>query len=88
MRWRVRFERRALKELDRLGQAEKARVSRFINDRLVGCDDPRSIGEALHGPMAHRWKYRVGDYRVIAELDDGVITITIVRVGHRSGVYR
>ncbi len=88
MPWRVRFERRALKELGRFGQAEQVRISKFIRDRLVRSDNPRAVGEALRGPFANRWKYRVGDYRIIAVLEDEVVTITVVRIGHRSDVYR
>ena len=51
--------------------------------------DPRTIGEALTGPEIGRfWKYRVGDYRLICDIQDERIVILVVRVGHRRNVYR
>ncbi len=88
MAWRVRLEKRALKDVAHLGSADQERISRFIRDRLVSREDPREIGEALAGPFAGYWKYRVGDYRIIARIDDGQVTIFIVRVGNRREVYR
>lgn len=52
-------------------------------------DDPRSIGEALTGAkLGNLWKYRVGDYRVLADIQDGAVCILVVRIGNRRGVYR
>jgi mRNA-degrading endonuclease RelE of RelBE toxin-antitoxin system len=52
-------------------------------------DDPRSIGEALKGSrLGVYWKYRVGDYRVIANIEDGALRILVVRIGNRREVYR
>lgn len=52
-------------------------------------EDPRAIGEALKGArLGELWKYRVGDYRVIAAIEDGAVRIVVVRIGHRRAVYR
>jgi mRNA interferase RelE/StbE len=60
---------------------------RFI-DRLAPLDDPRSLGEALRGKeLGDFWKYRVGDWRIIADLDDGVIVITVIRLRSRRQFY-
>ncbi|GHD11085.1 hypothetical protein GCM10016234_13810 [Tianweitania populi] len=55
---------------------------------MVETDDPRAVGESLHGPLGEYWKYRVGEYRLIAALEDDIVTISIIRVGHRGDVYR
>jgi mRNA interferase RelE/StbE len=88
LNWRVRFEKRALKDMARLGSVDRERVARFIRDRIASKDNPREIGEALAGPFAGLWKYRIGDYRVIASIDDRAITVAVIRIGNRREVYR
>jgi mRNA interferase RelE/StbE len=89
MAWTIEFQRTAERELAKLGPDAAARILRFLNDRVAGLDDPRSIGEALKGSeLGNFWKYRVGDYRVIAHIEDSVLRILIVRVGNRREVYR
>jgi mRNA interferase RelE/StbE len=89
MAWTIEFERAAVKELDKLGREPTVRILRFLNDRLAGLDDPRSIGEALKGSrLGAFWKYRVGDYRIIAHVDDAAVRILVVRVGNRRDAYR
>lgn len=61
----------------------------FLHGRVVELDDPRSIGEALTGPkLGAFWKYRVGDYRVIASIEDSALRILVVKIGNRREVYR
>ncbi|MBB4478742.1 type II toxin-antitoxin system RelE family toxin [Rhizobium etli] len=89
MAWRIEFHRAAERELAKLGHEAARRILRFLNDRVARLDDPRSIGEALNGSeLGDFWKYRVGDYRVIASIDDGAVRILIVRIGNRRDVYR
>ena len=88
MTWTVRWEKRAVKDMARLGHADRERVARFIRDRIGARDDPREIGEALSGPLSGYWKYRVGDIRIITSLDDQEVTIYVVRVGARREIYR
>ncbi|MGE0503048.1 MAG: type II toxin-antitoxin system RelE/ParE family toxin [Rhizobiaceae bacterium] len=88
MPWRVRFERRAEKDIERVGAQDRERIARFIRDRLASRDNPREIGEALSGPLVGLWKYRVGDFRIIARIDDGLITIIVIRIGNRREIYR
>jgi mRNA interferase RelE/StbE len=86
--WRVRFEKRALKEMARLGSVDQERIARFIRDRIEARDNPREVGEALAGPFAGYWKYRIGDYRIIASIDDDAVTIIVIRIGNRREIYR
>jgi trans-aconitate 2-methyltransferase len=64
-----------------LGSADRERIARFIRDRITSRDNPRELGEALVGPFSGRWKYRVGDFRVIASIEDKTISIVIVHGG-------
>ena len=89
MAWRVEFAKGAQKDLAKLDASGRARVLRFLADRIQGSDDPRRLGEALKGHLVGRyWKYRVGDYRVICDIQDGLLLVLVVRVGHRREVYR
>ncbi|MDP1731871.1 MAG: type II toxin-antitoxin system RelE/ParE family toxin [Devosia sp.] len=88
MRWRVEFDERAFKELKRLGAVERGRVRRFIDDRLLASGSPRSHGKALSGALANLWRYRVGDIRIIARIEDDALVVHVIEVGHRSEIYR
>jgi len=89
MAWAIEFERSAERELDKLGHEAAVRILRFLHERVAPVDDPRSIGEALKGAkLGAFWKYRVGDYRVIAHIDDGAVRIVVVRIGNRREVCR
>jgi mRNA interferase RelE/StbE len=89
MTWRIEFDPRAEKELLKLGHDNARRIAKFLMERVAVLNDPRSIGEALHGPDLGRfWKYRVGDYRVIVSIKDAALIVLVVRVGNRREVYR
>jgi mRNA interferase RelE/StbE len=89
MAWRVELADSAAKQLRKLDPQIAKRILTFLRDRVSVLDDPRSIGEALRGKeFGDFWKYRVGDWRIIADLDDGVLLITVIRIGNRRDVYR
>ena len=89
MAWRVEFAESVAKQLRKLDPQIATRILAFLRDRVARLDDPRSIGEALRGKaLGHFWKYRVGDMRIIPDLDDGVLLITVVRLGNRREIYR
>ena len=89
MAWKIRLERSTERELSKLGSDAAKRILVFLHGRLAKLDDPRSIGEALKGSeLGNFWKYRVGDYRIIAHIEDGIVEILIVRIGNRREVYR
>lgn len=87
--WRIEFDPAVEKELRRLGPEATRRILRYLRERVAVLENPRNLGEALHGPELGRfWKYRVGDYRVVAYIQDQAVLILVVRVGHRSDVYK
>jgi mRNA interferase RelE/StbE len=89
MAWRIEFDPAAARELDKIDPQHARRILAFLRDRLADLDDPRSIGEALKGArLGAFWKYRVGDYRIIASIEDDRLRILIVRIGNRREVYR
>lgn len=89
MAWAIDLDLDARRELRELDGAVAKRILKFLNERLAQLEDPRSIGEALRGSrLGGLWKYRVGDYRIVAKIEDQLIRILIVRIGHRKEVYR
>jgi mRNA interferase RelE/StbE len=86
--WSIRFDPRAERELARLDRQIQVRVLRFLRERIAPLADPRELGEALTGPLRSFWKYRVGHYRVIVDLQDKELVILVLRIGHRGSVYR
>jgi len=89
MAWRIEFDPAAGRELARLDPPVARRILSFLHERVARLDDPRSIGAALHGScFGELWRYRVGDYRVIAALEDRMLLILVVRIGNRRDVYR
>jgi mRNA interferase RelE/StbE len=87
--WRIEISERAKKDIERLDRLIAKRVLTFLQTRLLPLNDPRSLGEALRGStLGSYWKYRVGDYRIIANIEDDVLRIVVVRVGNRREIYR
>ncbi len=89
MVWAIIVDDKALKVLQKLDKPVATRIINFIENRLSIADNPRSLGAALQGSeLGDFWKYRVGDYRIIACIQDALVTITIIKIGNRKQVYR
>jgi mRNA interferase RelE/StbE len=89
MAWEIELSDFAQKNLRKLDRQIANRILDFLQNRLAKLDDPRSIGEALRGSkLGELWKYRVGDYRVIANIQDHTLRVVVVRIGNRKEVYR
>ncbi len=86
--WRIEYEPRAQKQLKKLDRSVAERIVRALQESLDKIGDPRGFGEAMIGNWSGFWRYRIGDYRAIARIDDGRITIFIIEVAHRRDVYR
>lgn len=89
MAWKVEFTIAAERAMGNLDKTNAKRIYKFLHERLVDLPDPRLLGKPLKGQKYNdNWRFRVGDYRVIAEIKDDVVTILVVGVGHRREVYR
>lgn len=86
--YRVVLTDRAMKTLKKLDKNIARMIMGWIRKNLEGCTDPRMHGKPLVGNHAGEWRYRVGDYRLLAEIVDDEIVIYIVNIGHRRDVYR
>ena len=89
MAYNVELSESAERELGKLDSPQAKRILKFLHQRVARLDDPRSIGEALHGSrLGEFWKYRVGDYRLICKIEDDRLIVLVLRVGHRKEIYR
>lgn len=87
MPYSVDYTKRAARELRKMDRAVRARLYGWIDRHLAGCEDPRRHGGPLTGGRLGQWRYRVGDYRIIAEIHDDKVLIMVMTVGHRRDVY-
>jgi mRNA interferase RelE/StbE len=86
--WRIEYLRAARKDIAKLDRQTAQRIKDFLEKRLAQLNDPRSIGEALKGStLGAFWKYRVGDYRIVASIEDDAVRVLVVRIGNRREVY-
>lgn len=87
MAWTIEYTATALKDLQRLDRGQARRLHGFLTHRIAASDDPRRLGRRLSGPLGEFWRYRVGSYRVIVEIEDDVLRVLVIRIGHRREAY-
>ena len=89
MTWKIEFAPKAEREIAKLEPQAVHRILRFLHERVACLDNPRSIGEPLKGPsLGEFWRYRVGRYRIVANIEDDLMRVIVLRVGDRREVYR
>ena len=88
MAWAIDYADTAKAQLQKLDKQTARRILDYMDERIVGLENPRNTGKALTGPFGGLWRYRVGDCRVICEIQDNALRVLVVRVGNRRDVYR
>ncbi len=88
MAWTIAFLPEAARELCKLDRTTPVRIVRTLAERIAPLDDPRTLGTMLLGSHVGLWRWRIGNYRVVARIEDERITILVVRVAHRREIYR
>ena len=88
MAWRIEYTDTARTQLRKLDRDTARRIINYMDERVAVLDDPRSVGQALTGPLGGLWRYRVGNCRVICDIQDDALRVLVVRVGRRDRVYR
>ena len=86
-RYKVLYTRAAMKAFEKLDKSISSMIYAWVESNLEGCSDPRVHGKALSANRKGQWRYRIGDYRLIAELRDKELIILTLAVGHRSSIY-
>lgn len=89
MGWTVEISGGARKALSKLDPAAARAILKFLDEKVARSGDPRASGKALSGSaLGNFWRWRVGDYRIVADIQDRKLTVLVVRIGHRREVYR
>ena len=88
MSYHVEFTEAALKELKKMDRQTARLITGWIRKNLEGCENPRQHGKGLTANRSGQWRYRVGDYRLLAEIQDDKILILILNIGHRREIYQ
>ena len=88
MSFHVQYTKAALKQLKKMDRFDAQLIVSWIGKNLEGCDDPRVHGKGLTANRSGEWRYRVGSYRILCEIQDDVLVIEIFSIGHRSTVYK
>lgn len=87
-KYRLELTKRAMKDLANLDKPTQALIVKWLQQNLQDTTTPRAHGKALTGQLSHLWRYRVGNYRILAEIHDNTITIEVVKIGHRKDIYK
>ena len=87
MAYKVEFGEKAFEDFSKLDGSVKKQIQKYI-DKLSTREDPRTLGEQLQENLSAYWKFRVGDYRLVAEIKDDILIILMLAVGHRRDIYK
>ena len=88
MTWTIEYTETAKVQLRKLDKPMARRIVEYLSERVAEMDDPRTLGTALTGPLGGLWRYRVGDCRVVCDIQDNALNVLVVRVARRDKVYR
>lgn len=86
--YQVAFEKGAQKALKKMDKHQSLLIMGWIQKNLVNCTDPRKLGKGLTANHSGEWRYRIGDYRLIADINDETVTILMLEIGHRKDIYK
>lgn len=88
MKYKVEFSEQGKKNFKKLNTSIQRLILKWIKKNLVDSENPRVHGKALVGNLKGYWRYRVGNYRILCDIDDEKITILVLEIGHRSEIYK
>lgn len=89
MVWTIEYRRAIQKTLKQFSKRDRDRIREFLDVRLAALDNPRQLGSALQGDkLGHYWRYRVGDFRIICDIQDNRLVVLVIEIGHRRDIYR
>jgi mRNA interferase RelE/StbE len=86
--WTIEYAKTAKDQLRKLDKPVARRIVDMLDQRVPAMENPRQTGKALKGPLGDFWCYRVGDYRIICDIQDSAITVLVLQIGNRREVYR
>lgn len=88
MKYHVEFTERALKQLKKLDKQTARLITAWIRKNIENSENPRAFGKGLTSNLSGKWRYRIGDYRVIADIQDEKVLILVLNIWHRRDIYK
>lgn len=88
MKYSVEYSKQAVKDLKKLDKSTRSLILGWIEKNLVNCENPRLHGKSLVANHSGKWRYRMGDYRILAEIQDEKVIILVLQIGHRRDIYK
>ena len=88
MDWKIEYSPDAIRQLNKLDQPIRRKLFRYLEEHIQGCKNPRHFGAALVANLSGFWRYRVGDYRIICEIQEEKVIVLVLTIGHRREIYR
>ena len=85
--WQIKWRDQAYKELKKLDSSIQKRILKFTREKVMSTDNPRQFGQPLLHDKSGFWRYRVGDYRLICQIEDARLTVLVLDCGHRKEIY-
>jgi mRNA interferase RelE/StbE len=86
--WEYKLSEKAIKQFKKLDKQATKQIFSYLDERIIGTEDPRQSGKQLKGELNNIWRYRTGDYRILCQLQDKVFIVLILEVGHRKNIYK
>ena len=87
-KYSLQFSEKALKQLHKLDKQHFTIILNWLEKNIDGCENPRQHGKPLSANLSGSWRYRIGDYRVIANIQDEKVVVLVLTVGHRKDIYK
>lgn len=87
-KYEVELSERFTREFRKLDKYTQKILRAWINKNLVDCENPRQHGKGLTANRSGQWRYRIGDYRLICQIEDDKMIILALTIGHRRDVYK
>lgn len=88
MTYRVVYEKKAVKNLAKIDKRQQHMIVSWIEKNLQNSSDPKQYGKSLKGSLKDYWRYRVGNYRILADINQEEVKIIIINIGHRKDIYK
>lgn len=87
MTWTIEFDIKAAKELKKLNKESQILINNYIKDKILKCNHPKDLGKPMKYGYAGLWRYRVGKYRMICNIEEKILVVLILRIAIRDQIY-
>lgn len=87
MIYKIEYSDRAIKQIKKLDKQTQFLIKSWIDKNLIGTSNPRQHGKGLMSNRSGQWRYRVGNYRILADIQDCKVVVLVLEIGHRKNIY-